>query len=166
LPADQRVRLRAGLEHRRLGVAANVARYLEVAEGAGALGMGLALRDPLSVEVGHLLDEVVVLQQDRAVGANRERELVGRYRDTGVGGGRVGAIGHATSLETVSFISIIAIIAPRDPQASAYFDDAGACFVGPAGVVTPRSNTSWWSRRWSSSSRIGCWPTVTLAVER
>ena len=76
--ADQRVGRRARLEHRRLGVGAHVTRHLEVAERAAALGVGLALRDPLPVEVRHLLDEVVVLQQDRAVGPDGERVLVAR----------------------------------------------------------------------------------------
>ncbi len=58
------------LEYGGLGVGADVLGDLEVAEGAAALGVGLALRDALPVEVRHLLDQVVVLQQDRAVGAD------------------------------------------------------------------------------------------------
>jgi hypothetical protein len=42
----------------------------------------------------------------------------------------------------VTFISIIAIIAPRDRHASAYSDDAGASFVGPAGVGRAAASTS------------------------
>jgi hypothetical protein len=37
--------------------------HLEIAEGAGPLGMWLALRDALPVEVGDLLDQVVILQR-------------------------------------------------------------------------------------------------------
>jgi hypothetical protein len=35
--------------------------------------MWLTLGDALPVEVGHLLDQVVVLQQNRAVGSDRQR---------------------------------------------------------------------------------------------
>jgi nicotinamidase-related amidase len=42
-------------------------RHLEVSERAAALGVRLALRDALPVEVGHLLDEVVILQQNRPI---------------------------------------------------------------------------------------------------
>jgi hypothetical protein len=47
-------------------------RHLEVAKCAAALGMWLPLRNTLTVEVGHLLDQVVVLQQNRPVGTDRE----------------------------------------------------------------------------------------------
>ena len=53
---DEGVRGGAGLEHRGLGVGADVLRHLEVAERAAALGVRLPLRDPLPVEVRHLLD--------------------------------------------------------------------------------------------------------------
>ena len=84
---DQRVGPGAGLEHRRLGVGADVVRHLEVAERAAALGVRLALRDPLAVEVGHLLDQVVVLEQDRAVGTDGQRMLVALDRRAGIGRG-------------------------------------------------------------------------------
>jgi hypothetical protein len=45
------------------GVLGDIRRYLKVAEGPGTLGVRLAFRNPLPVEVGHLLDEIVVLQQ-------------------------------------------------------------------------------------------------------
>jgi hypothetical protein len=54
--------------------------HLKVAEGAATLGMGLALRDALPIEVRHLLDEVVSLQQDRAVGPHGEGVLVAHHR--------------------------------------------------------------------------------------
>ena len=65
--------LGAGLEDRGLGVLADVVGHLEMTERAAALGVGLPLRNALPVEVGHLLDQVVVLQQNRAVGADGER---------------------------------------------------------------------------------------------
>jgi lipopolysaccharide export system protein LptA len=52
--------------------------------------MRLALRDALPVEVGHLLDQVVVLQQDRAVRADGQRVIVTRDRGTAVVRGPVG----------------------------------------------------------------------------
>ncbi len=65
---DDRVDLGAGLKHRGLGVRADVLGDLEVAEGTAAFGVGLPLRDALPVEVRHLLDQVVVLKQDRTIG--------------------------------------------------------------------------------------------------
>jgi hypothetical protein len=59
-------------------------RDLEVPERAAALGVRLALRDPLPVEVRHLLDQVVIVQEDRAIRAYGERVLVAFDRDTGV----------------------------------------------------------------------------------
>ena len=82
---DQRLGLRARLEHGRLGVGADVLGHLEVSEGPGTLRVGLALRNPLPVEVGHLLDQVVVLQQDGAIGPHGERELVAGDGDAGIG---------------------------------------------------------------------------------
>ena len=55
-----------------------------MAEGAAALGVGLAFRDAFPVEVRHLLNQVVVLEQDRAVGPDRERVFVAGNRDSGV----------------------------------------------------------------------------------
>ena len=83
---DQRVGPGAGLEHRGPGVGADVAGHLEVAERAAALGVRLPLRDPLPVEVRHLLDQVMILQQDGPFRAGRQRELVALDRDAGVGG--------------------------------------------------------------------------------
>ena len=48
---------------------------LEHAERAGALGVRLALRHLLAVEVRHLLEEVHVVQQQRTVGCRRVSEL-------------------------------------------------------------------------------------------
>ena len=86
--ADHQVGLGPGREDGRLGVRADVAGDLEDAEGSAALGMGLALGDALAVEVRHLLNQVEVLEQDGAVGADGEGMLLAGDRDPGVGGGR------------------------------------------------------------------------------
>ena len=70
--ADGELGLLAGLlEQLRAGVlgdrlVADLAGRLEVAEGGGAARVDDPLRDPLAVEVAHLLEEVVVLQRRRA----------------------------------------------------------------------------------------------------
>ena len=76
--------LAPGWKHRRPGEGADVLGHLERAERAAALGVRLPLRDALPVEVGHLLDQVVVLQQDRAVRADGQRMLVTGYRIAGI----------------------------------------------------------------------------------
>ena len=86
---DQRVGPDAGLEYRRLGVGADVVRHHEMPERAAALGVRLPLRDALTVEVGHLLDQVVVLEQNRAVGAHGQRVLVALDQRAGIGRGRL-----------------------------------------------------------------------------
>ena len=48
--------------------------------------MGLALGDALAVEVGHLLDQIEVLEQDGTVGTDGERVLLTGDGDAGVGG--------------------------------------------------------------------------------
>src|SRR5208282_3816088 len=65
-----------GLEHRRPRVPADVAGHLKVAERAGPLSVRLPFRYPLAVEVGHLLDLVEIIEQDRAVGPHRQRMLL------------------------------------------------------------------------------------------
>src|SRR5659263_406349 len=70
--ACQHARLRALLEQRRAGVGRDVRRRLELAEGAGALGVGTALGDVLAVEMGEGVHEVDVVQQEWAVRAQRE----------------------------------------------------------------------------------------------
>ncbi len=72
---DQHLGLGARLEHRRPGVGAHVPGDPEGAERPAALGVRLALRDPLPVEIGHLLHQVVVLQQDRAIRSDGQRML-------------------------------------------------------------------------------------------
>jgi hypothetical protein len=44
----------------------------------------LALAYPFAVEPRHLLDEVVIVQQDRSVRADRERMLIALDRNTGI----------------------------------------------------------------------------------
>ena len=82
--------LHTGLEQRRLGELADVLGGLEVTERAATLGVHDPLRHPLAVEVGHLVDEVEVVQQQRSVRADAQRELIARRRRSGVGGGHLG----------------------------------------------------------------------------
>ena len=49
------------------------------------LHFGDALRHPFAVELGHLLDEVVVLEEQGPVRPDRQRVLVARCVDPGVG---------------------------------------------------------------------------------
>jgi hypothetical protein len=94
--AQQRLGLDVGLEQGRFGEAADVLGRLEVAEGTATLGVHDPLGHPLPVELGVLLDQVVVLQQDRAVGAEGQRVVVARDRDACVVGGGT-RFGHAGS---------------------------------------------------------------------
>jgi hypothetical protein len=72
---------------------------LEEAVRARALGVDDALGDALAVELRHLLDDVVVLQQDRPVRADGQRVRVARRRDPRVGRGRRRSVlAHAISL--------------------------------------------------------------------
>jgi hypothetical protein len=73
------------LENRSLGARADVVGHLEHAESTAALGVRLAFRDALAVELGHLLDQVVVLEQDRTVRTDGQRVLVARNRYPGIG---------------------------------------------------------------------------------
>ena len=52
---------------------ADIARNLKGAEGAAALGVRLALGNPLPIEVRHLLDQVEVLEQDGSIGTDGKR---------------------------------------------------------------------------------------------
>src|ERR1700751_4520732 len=52
---DEHVRLRTRLEHSGTGKGADVARHPKYAERAATLRMRLPFRDPLAIEVGHLL---------------------------------------------------------------------------------------------------------------
>ena len=86
------------LEEVGLDVLADVLSDLEEAVSAAALGVHHALGHALAVELGHLLDHVVVLKQDRTVGADGQGVLVAGGRDAGVGGrARRLAIAHSES---------------------------------------------------------------------
>ena len=69
---DQRLGRGAWLKHRRARVGTDVVGHLKMAKGAGLLGMWLSLRNALPVEVRHLLDQIVILQQQRPVGPDAE----------------------------------------------------------------------------------------------
>jgi hypothetical protein len=69
---------------RRLGEGADIVGDLDPAKRAAALGMRLPLCDPLPVEVGHLLDQIAVLKQDRAARADGQRILVAFNRNAGI----------------------------------------------------------------------------------
>jgi hypothetical protein len=73
---DYRLSRGAGLKHRRRREGADVVRHLEPPEGARALRVRLAFGHAFAVELGQLVDEVVVMQQDRPVRADRQRMLI------------------------------------------------------------------------------------------
>ena len=56
--------------------------------------MGLAFGDPLAIEIRHLLDEVVIVEHDRAVGADGQRMLVALDGYAGIGGGGGNLVAH------------------------------------------------------------------------
>jgi hypothetical protein len=82
----QHLGLGAGLKHRGPGVRADVVGHLEVAERAAAFRVRLPFRDTFPVELRHLLDQVVILQQDRTVGTDRQRLFVTGCGDAGISG--------------------------------------------------------------------------------
>ena len=88
--------LRALLENLRLGVFRHVRRGFIRAECARAFRVGLALRNALPVEVRHLLDQVMIVEDDGAVAPDRQRMFVALNRNAGVGRGEwaFGGIGH------------------------------------------------------------------------
>ena len=59
--SDQRVGPRPGLKHGGLDVGADVFGHLEKSEGPSTFGVRLAIGNFLPFEVGHLLDQVMVL---------------------------------------------------------------------------------------------------------
>jgi hypothetical protein len=65
--------------------------------------MRLRFRDAFPVEVGHLLDQVVILQQDRPIRTDGQRMVITGHRNPSVGGRRLGPlvtllVVHAASL--------------------------------------------------------------------
>src|SRR5207302_10628152 len=76
-----------GIQEGGFGPLADGLGDLEVAEGAAALGVHDALGHALAIERLHLLDHVVILEQDWTVRAYGERVVVACRGDAGVGGG-------------------------------------------------------------------------------
>jgi hypothetical protein len=81
LPGDVRethetLALRAPLQGLGLGVAADIASNLERTVSAGALGMDDALGNALAVEIGVLLEQLPVLDQQRSARAGGQRVLI------------------------------------------------------------------------------------------
>src|SRR5699024_980712 len=74
------------------GVLGDVVGHRERAERTGALGVHPALRDHLAVEVGELLQEPHVLQQQRPPRTSGEAVLVVDDGGAGSGGRRVGVV--------------------------------------------------------------------------
>ena len=79
-------RFGARLQHLGLGVARNVARNPQRAVRAPTLGVDGALGNALTVLVRQLLDQLVVLQQERPALARRQRVLIVGHRGTRRGG--------------------------------------------------------------------------------
>ena len=53
--------LRARLEHAGLVLSTDILGYLEMTENSRALSIRLAVRDHLAVEIGHLLEQIMIL---------------------------------------------------------------------------------------------------------
>ena len=77
----------ARLKHRRPGEGAHILHDLERPERTTAVRVRLAFRNALAVEIRHLLDQVVILQQQRAVRPDRQRLLIACDGHASVGGG-------------------------------------------------------------------------------
>ncbi len=95
--AVQHAGLDARLEEGGLGVLRDVLGGLELAEGAGALRVRATLGHVHPVEVSEGLDEMVVVQQDRAVRADRQRVAVADCWDAGLGGRTGGMVSHTVT---------------------------------------------------------------------
>ena len=84
---DQHIGLNTGLEDGRLRVGRYVVGGDKRTERATTFSVGLAFRDAFTIEIGHLLDQVEVLQEHRAVGTDGQRVLLAGHGDAGVRGG-------------------------------------------------------------------------------
>src|SRR5258707_992113 len=73
------------VEEGSLGPLGDVGGHLEVAKRTIALDVVHAIGDALADEVAQLLDQVGILQEDGAVGADRERVLVALHGAAGIG---------------------------------------------------------------------------------
>jgi len=85
---DQQLGFGPRLEHRGPGQLTDVLGHPEHPERPTALGMRLPLRDTLAVEVRHLLQQVMILQQQRPVRTHRQRMLVTGNSYPGIRRGR------------------------------------------------------------------------------
>ncbi|CVN03242.1 Uncharacterised protein [Streptococcus pneumoniae] len=85
--AQEGLGLRARLEHEGLGVLRHVLGHLELAEGAGALGVRAALRDVHAVEVLVGLQQVGVVQDDGPLAAHGQGLAVADGRGAVLAGG-------------------------------------------------------------------------------
>jgi hypothetical protein len=61
----------------------------ELSKCSAAFDVRLALGNALPVEIGHLLDQVMIVQQDRAIGTYRERY-------SSLGTGTPASVGYAS----------------------------------------------------------------------
>jgi hypothetical protein len=84
----------AGLERVGLGVGADVVGDIETPESAPAFSVWLPLDDPFPIELGHVLDEVVIVQQDRPVRSHGEGMVVAWHRYSGICSGVI-LLGHS-----------------------------------------------------------------------
>src|SRR5277367_6880005 len=67
---DQRLGLGARLKDCGPCVGAKIFSDLKMTESTAPFGMRLALRDALAIEVCHLLDQIVIIQDDGAISAD------------------------------------------------------------------------------------------------
>ncbi|CAH0326074.1 hypothetical protein SRABI128_05160 [Microbacterium sp. Bi128] len=140
---DEHVRLNTGLEQCGLGELRDVLGGLEGTEGAAALGVHDALRDALAVELRELLDQVVIGQDDRAVGADGLGVGVGSDGSPGLcrgHGGRRDDLSHSSPW--VGFLSFVR------REAVGFAGSPGRC----PGTARPRSG---WSSAWRPRSSAG-----------
>jgi hypothetical protein len=76
--------------------------HLKSTKAARALGVRLSLGHPLTVELRHLLDQVVIVEQDRSIRADSEQVLVALDRDAGIAGCRGGlSLGHCRAFSVI-----------------------------------------------------------------
>src|SRR5260221_4809592 len=83
-----------------LGVLADIPRYRKGAERTPAFRMHGTLGNALTVLVREFLEQLIILQQYRPVGAGRDGVLIVRNRTAGRGG-KGGAFAHDTAPGTL-----------------------------------------------------------------
>ncbi len=106
--------LLARLQEVGAGVAADVLGDHEFAERARALGVHHALRHALAVELRELLDEVVVVQQDRSAGALRQRVVVAAGRCAGIRRGDRALLSHCLTSRFSNSCTAVCADTPED----------------------------------------------------